>query len=228
MIKRVCLLLIVCFISLGAIAAEKADPFAVGEKWVYKHDGPKPMSWRNEKIEGDMVRVVTGIKGEGEQKRWIIKETYGAADERPTSSYIDSNNQYSKMDSGADRSMTYDPAVPFYFPELKVDETKEIKTQFSFGQGGFPVSITYKRVADETIKVPAGEFKNCQHYKVETVFTFNRDGNEFKMKSNRELWYNAKVNGFVKIMMIQPDREFNGEVRKGYTASSELKEYSKK
>jgi hypothetical protein len=228
MIKKVCLLTIVCCISLVAIASEKADPFAVGEKWVYKHDGPKPMSWNNQKIDGDMVRVVTGTTGEGEQKRWIIKETYGTADERPTSSYIDSKKQYSKMDSGSDRSMTYDPAVPYYFPELKVDEAKEIKTNLNFGQGGFPISMTYKRVADETVKIPAGEFKNCQHYKVDILITFNRDGNEFKMKSNRELWYNAKVNGLVKIVTIQPDREYNGQVRKGYTATSELKKYSKK
>ncbi len=228
MIKKECLILIVCCISMGAIASDKTDPFTVGEKWVYKHDGPKPMSWRNEKINGDMVRVVTGIKGEGEQKRWIIKDTYGTADERPTSSYIDSKKQYSKMDSGSDRSMTYEPAVPYYFPKLKVDETKEIATKFNYGQDGFPVSMKFKRVADATVKVPAGEFKNCQHYKVETVFTFNSDGNEFKMKFNRELWYNAKVNGLVKSVTIQPDREYNGQVRKGYTATSELKKYSKK
>ncbi len=228
MFKKACLFLIVCSISLGAIAAEKADPFAVGEKWVYKHDGPRPMSRSSDQIEGDRIQVVTEIRGEGEKKLWIIKETYGADDERPTSYYIDVNKQYAKRDSGPDRSMTYDPAVPYYFPELKVGEEKEIKTNSSFGQGEFPISMTYKRVADETVKVPAGEFENCQHYKVEIVYTFNRGGNEMKMTSNNELWYNAKVNGMVKIVLIRPDREFNGQVRKGYTATSELKEYSRK
>jgi hypothetical protein len=227
MIKKVCLLLIVCCISLGAIASEKADPFAVGEKWVYKYDGPKPMTRSSDKFEGDRIQVVTEIRGEGEKKRWIIKESYGAADERPTSYYVDSKKQYAKRDTGPDRSRTYDSAVPYYFPELKVGQEKEIKTK-STGQWSFPISMTYKRLADATVKVPAGEFKNCQHYTVEIVYTFNRNGTESKMKSNKELWYNAKVNGLVKTLMIRPDREYNGQVRKGYTATSELKEYSKK
>lgn len=214
-------------IAVGVMAGtvEAADPFTVGEKWTYKHEGAVPMRPPGYTITGDRVREVLGVQGESEKRRWSIREQWGDDDEWAGERLVCAERLFDKMEArGGEMVTTVDPAYPFDFLNLKPGEEKKLKSTFQFGeQFSFPIEATAKRVKDETVKVPAGEFENCVHIECEETVTFSPpDGDEMKITTKREQWYHPKVNGMVK--EIYTTQTFNGGTNKG---TSELKSYSK-
>lgn len=225
--KGVVLATVVLFFAVAATASEEEQTFQVGEKWVYKHEGPRPGGMSQESIDGDRTREVISVEGSGENKRWVIKETFGEYDDRPSRAYVDSKRLVTKREFGYEFSMDFDPPVPFDVQILKADEEKKYETELSFGENSIPFKVTSKRVANETIKVPAGEFKDCHHYQNTITIVFSREGDEVTIKTNQDIWYHPKVNGIVKDVYKRGPVQFGGETREGYTATSQLKSYSK-
>ena len=54
-----------------------AEDWKVGEKWTYKHEGPRPFADSSAMIKGDRTVEVTTIKGEGAEKRYLLKNMWG-------------------------------------------------------------------------------------------------------------------------------------------------------
>ncbi len=204
--------------------AQADDPFAVGEKWTYEHDGAIPMRPPDSTITGDRTREVVVIQGDGEEKRWVILEAWGDDDEWAGKRFVGADRMYDRMEGGGDRVITINPATLYDGLNLKPGEEKNLESTFEFGADwSFPMKLTAKRVKDETIKVPAGEFENCIHVQSEEAVTFTPpNGDEMTITTKRKQWFHSDVNGLVKeIFMIGLP---NGGEEKGV---SELKLYTK-
>lgn len=206
----------------GAALAD--DPFSVGETWTYKHEGAIPMRPPDSTITGDRIREVVAVQGENEKKRWLIQEKWGDNDQWAGKLCVSAERMYDRIDSGEGRLITIEPGNPFDYLNVKSGETKEYECTFKFGEGmSFPLKLTAKRVQDETVKVPAGDFENCIHIQTEETVTFSPpDGNKMTITSKREQWYSPKVNGLVK--EIYSGQSPDGQTTKG---TSELKSYTK-
>ena len=95
---RTTVLAIAILCCIGVVsAAESKVPFEVGEKWVYKHDGPRPWGRGQDKVDGDRVREVVSVKEQEKVKLWVVKETYGTYDERPRRVYVDGKRMVPKQ-----------------------------------------------------------------------------------------------------------------------------------
>ncbi|RJP32553.1 MAG: hypothetical protein C4527_05870 [Candidatus Omnitrophota bacterium] len=203
-----------------------ADTWTVGEKWTYQHEGAVPWRSPDQQIDGDRIREVVSVQGEGEAKRWLISEIWGNESDRAGSQHVDAQRLYDKMDIPNGESVPFKPALPFDYLNLKAGEKKDYESKVT-GPDGMEVPLKYsaERLADETIKVPAGEYKNCVHVKSQESIIFSREGQELTITTNRESWYHPSVNGMVKEIfstkMPMPDMPES----KG---TSSLKAYAKK
>jgi len=191
----------------------------VGEKWVYKHEGPRPYNNPSSTVKGDRTVEVTAIKGEGVEKRYLLKNMWGTEDANPATSYIDPNNMIDKLDIEGMAILTLDPPIPAIW-SLKVGEEKVVKTQLDFG--GFAIPITYvaKRLKNEALTVPAGQFKDCQH--VQTISTMQNEMGE-PVKNKTDTWYHPKVKNSVKDVIVT-----NYQSENSYSATSVLKTHTVK
>jgi len=88
------------------------------------------------------------------------------------------------------------------------------------------VKVIAKRLPDATVKVPAGEFTDCVHVEMQTIITFKNDQGEVKISMKQEIFTHSKVNGAVKETFTFEPTKFGDQERKGYTSTSELKEYT--
>ena len=120
--------------------------------------------------------------------------------------------------------MTVEPGYPFDYLNLKPGEEKKLEVKFRFGEDrSFPLRLTAKRVQDETVKVPSGEFENCIHIQCEETVTFTSpDGDEITITTKRQQWYHPKVNGLVKEIFTREAPDGGSD-----TGTSELKSYAK-
>jgi len=196
-----------------------AEDWKVGEKWTYKHEGPRPFADSSATIQGDRTVEVIAIKEEGADKRFLLKTLWGTDDANPSTAYIDPKKMLHKIDIGNLGSLGFTPPVPTVWL-LKPEEQKILKTQMDIA--GFSLTIEYlaKRLKDETITVPAGKFKNCQHIQVITS-TQNATGQPVKHK--QDYWYHPKIGNLVKDVVVT---NYQGD--NSYASTSVLKSYTKK
>ena len=196
-----------------------AEDWKVGEKWVYQHEGPRPYSDPSSTVEGDRAMEVTALQGRGAQQRYLLKNMWGAADATPTTVHIDAKNMIHKIEIESVAVMLFDPPVPVFW-QLKVGEEKTLKTKMELGGFVIPIEYVAKRLKDETLTVPAGEFKNCRHMQI--VGTTQSDMFPTS-KSKVDHWYHPRVKNLVKETVIT-----NYEGDNSYTATSVLKSHTKK
>lgn len=189
----------------------------VGEKWTYKHEGPRPYGDGTGTVQGDRTVEVTAIKGEGAEKRYLLKNLWGTADVNPTTTHIDPNNMLHKLDVEGMGIVTLDPPVPTIW-RLKVGEEKVVKTELDFGGFAMPIEYVAKRLKDETLTVPAGEFKHCQH--IQIISTLQGQMGE-PMKNKTDIWYHPKVKNTVKEAIITHYQTANS-----YTSTDVLKSHT--
>jgi hypothetical protein len=197
----------------------RGEDWKVGEKWIYKHEGPHPYGDPSTAVKGDRTDEVIAIKGEGAEKRYLLKTKWGKDDGNPGTAYIDSKNMFHKIDIESMATLSFDPAVPAIWPLLKPGEEEVLKTKMEFGGYSIPIEYVAKRLKDETITVPAGEFENCQHVQVISS-TESAMGEPIKMK--HDFWYHPKVKYFVKEVVVT---NYQGE--NSYSGTSVLKSYTK-
>lgn len=196
-----------------------AEDWKVGEKWTYKHEGPRPFSDPSIKIKGDLTVEVTKIEGEGAAKRYLLKTLWGTEDANPTTTYIDPNNMIHKMEIQYMAVLLFNPPVPAVWP-LKPGEQKTLKTNMDVGGFVIPIEYVTKRLKDETITVPAGQFEKCRHFEIISSLQ-NEMGEPMKVKTDQ--WYHPKVRNYVKevvIMNYQGDNSYTGtSILKAHTTS---------
>jgi hypothetical protein len=190
----------------------------VGEKWLYKHEGSRPFSDSSTKVVGDRTLEVIAVKGEGKDKRYLLKNLWGTEDANPATSYIDPNNMVHKMDIEFLGILNLDPPIPAFWP-LKPDQQKTIKTNMEIMGFSIPIEYVAKCLKNETITVPAGKFQDCQ--RVQIVSSMQNEMGE-NVKSMVEHWYHPKVRNLVKEIIIT-----NYQSDNSYTSTSVLKSYKK-
>lgn len=200
----------------GAVYGEDWKP---GEKWTYQHQGPRPFSDGTATVKGNRTMELIAIQGEGDQKRYLLKNAWGTEDANPTISHIDTKNLVHKIEIQALGTLAFEPPVPTFW-SLKVDEVKTLATKMDFA--GFAITLNYraKRLADETVSVPAGTFADCQH--VQITSTMQSDMLP-PTKSKIDYWYHPKVKNMVKEVIVT-----NYEGDNSYTGTSVLKAHTKR
>jgi len=212
--------LLVFIVTLVVLAGGSVygEDWKVGEKWTYKHEGPRPYSDSSAMVKGDRTVEVAAIKGEEADKRYLLKNNWGTEDANPATSYIDPNNMNHKMDIEFLGTLLLNPPVPIFWP-LKPGQQKILKTKMDFMGFSIPIEFVAKGLKDETISVPAGKFKDCQHVQIISSMQ-NETGQTVKNKV--EYWYHSKVKNLVKEIIIT-----NYQSDNGYSATSVLKSYTK-
>jgi hypothetical protein len=199
----------------GTIAT--AEDWKVGQKWTYKHEGPRLFSDPSVTIKGDRTVEVTKIEGEGTAKRYLLKTVWGTEDTNPTTTYIDPNNMIHKIEIESMAILLFTPPVPAFW-SLNPDEQKTLKTNMDIGGFIIPLEYVAKRLKGETLTVPAGKFENCQHIQIICSFQ-NEMGESAKVKT--DYWYHPKVKNLVKEVTI-----INYQSDNSYTGTSVLKSYT--
>lgn len=196
-----------------------AEDWKIGEKWTYKHEGPRPFADPSATIQGDRTVEIIAIKGEGADKRFHLKTLWGTEDANPTTTYIDTKKMIHKIDIEYLGALGFTPPVPAIWL-LKSAEQKTLKTQMDIA--GFSLNIEYlaKRLKDETITVPAGKFENCQHVQ---VITSTQDETGQPVKHKQDYWYHPMVGNLVKDVVIT---NYQGD--NNYTSTSVLKSHTQK
>ena len=216
---KVNLLLFITGLVILSCGNVYAEDWKVGEKWTYKHEGPRPFADSSATIQGDRTVEVIAIKGEGADKRFLLKTLWGTEDANPSTTYIDSKKMIHRIDIENLGVLSITPPVPAVWL-LKSGEQKTLKTQMDIA--GFSLNIEYlaKRLKDETITVPAGNFKNCQHIQ---VITSTQDTTGQPVKHKQDYWYHPKVGNLVKDVVVTNYKRDNS-----YIATSLLKSHTKK
>ncbi len=216
---KVNLLLVIAGLIILSGGNTYAEDWKVGEKWTYKHEGPRPYADSSAMVKGDRTVEVTAIKGEGEEKRYLLKNMWGSEDPNPSTSYIDSKNMLHKLDIEYMFTLLITPPVPVFWP-LKPGEEKTLKAKMEIAGMSIPIEYVAKRMKDETITVPAGEFENCQHIQIISSLQ-NETGQTVKNKE--EYWYHPKARNLVKGIIVT---NYQGD--NSYTSTNLLKSHTKK
>ena len=205
-------------ITLAVVAGgmAHAEDWKVGDKWTYKHEGPRPFSDPSAQIKGDRTVEVTKIEGAGAAERYLLKTLWGTEDANPTITYIDPKNMIHKMDIQYMAVLNLNPPVPAIW-SLKPGEQATLKTNMDVGGFLIPMEYVTTRLKDETLTVPAGTFEKCQHIQIICSLQ-NEMGEPVKVKTDQ--WYHPKVKNFVKEVSIT-----NYQSDNSYTGTSILKSY---
>lgn len=215
---KVNLLIFIVTLVVLAGGSVYGEDWKVGEKWIYKHEGPRPYSDSSAMVKGDRTVEVAAIKGEEADKRYLLKINWGTEDANPATSYIDPNNMIHKMDIEFLGTLLFNPPVPAFWP-LKPGQQKTLKTKMDIMGFSIPIEYVAKCLKDETISVPAGKFKDCQHVQIISSMQ-NETGQTVKNKVDH--WYHPKVKNFVKEVIVT-----NYQSDNSYTGTSVLKSYTK-
>jgi hypothetical protein len=216
---KINLLIVIAGLVILSCGNVYAEDWKMGEKWTYKHEGARPFADSSATIQGDRTVEVIAIKGEGADKRFLLKTLWGTEDANPTTTYIDTKKMIHKIDIEYLGALGFTPPVPAIWL-LKSGEQKTLKTQMDVA--GFSLTIEYlaKRLKDETITVPAGKFKNCQHVQ---IISSLQDETGQTVKSKQEYWYHPKARNLVKEVIVT---NYQGD--NSYTSTSVLKTHTKK
>jgi hypothetical protein len=215
---KVNLFWVIATLVISAVGSVYGEDWKVGEKWIYKHEGPRPYGDPSVKVIGDRMLEMIAVKGEGADKRYLLKNNWGTEDANPSTSYIDPNNMIHKVDIDSLAIIFFDPPVPAIW-SLKAGQQKTLKTKMEIMGFSIPIEYVAKFIKDETITVPAGKFKNCRHVQIVSSMQ-NEMGQTVKGKVDH--WYHPKVKNFVKEIIIT---NYQGD--NAYSATSVLKSYTK-
>ncbi|MFB3785190.1 MAG: hypothetical protein ACE15F_02350 [bacterium] len=185
-------------IGLAPVWDAAAKDWAVGETWVYEHQGFRPFSPPDQNQDTVRTRKILSIQGEGAEKRWLLEEKWGTGEGPAAVWYLDAAKSSDKTEMGENFTISFKPAIPVDWSGLKPGEEKKVETETTMGDNTSKIQYVAKRLADETVTVPAGEFKNAVQVQVVMTMTFNTDQGERSFKMTETYWYHPDVNGFVK------------------------------
>jgi len=214
---KVLLMTVALVVLVGGVA--HAEDWKVGEKWTYKHEGPRPFSTASTEVKGDLTVEVIAIEGEEANKRYVLKTVWGTEDQMPTTAYIDPNNLLHKIEIQYMGVMTLKPPVPTVW-RLKPGEQKTLKGTMEIAGFSIPLEYVAKRLKDETVTAPAGKFEKCQHVQ---IMISSQDETGQPVKHKQDYWYHPKVRNLVMDKVVT-----NFEGGASYTATSTLKSHTMK
>ena len=201
--------------------------FEVGQRWVYQHEGPRFGSVEPNAIDGQRILQVVGGPQQG-HPHWLLQERYTQDEAVVGRLHVSEEQKLTGFDietkEGDVATMTYDTPMAYPVPQLDVGQAKTIENVLRMVSPEFamPVKIVMRRLADETIVTPAGEFADCAHYQTTTHSTINVKVAKVPVSEQRDRWYHESVHGLVKEVYRKDPVKFLGWSQEGYTATSVL------
>jgi hypothetical protein len=222
--------------SLGALAGpEQAVPesFEVGQRWEYRHEGPRPGDMEPNVIDGQRTLHVISVADGQEGKQWVIEERFTNSRNVTGRLHVNQEQILTMLEienkKGEVAKLRYDPPIPYRVMDLAAGEKRTIETMLKMDSVEFslPSTITIERLDDETVAAPAGEFVGCRHYRTTTASAVNIRIGKIPITEEREQWYHDSVHGLVKEIYRRGPVKFLAWSRPGYTAASVLTAFGK-
>ena len=230
------LILLSALIGLSCTAAWAGriakEGFEVGQRWTYRHEGPRPGGAEPNAIDGERVLHVIAVVEEQDGKQWVIEERFTNSKD-VVLLYVNEERMLTAVaienEKGEVVKLRYNPPVPYQVAELDVGKERTIETALQMDSSKFalPSTIVIQRLADETITTTAGEFVGCLHFKATISSALDIKIAKIPVTEERERWYHPKVNGLVKEIYKKGPVEFRSLSRPGYTATSVLTAFGK-
>ena len=232
---------LVCGLGIGvglicataSAASASTGTFEVGQRWEYRHEGPRPGSTEPNAIDGERILWVVSSIGEPGATQWSIEERFTKDEKVVGCLLVDGarllNALEIRNEKGEKVMLRYDPPVPYRPADMNVGETREIETTLRVDSAGFslPNKTVVERLADESISTPAGEFTGCSHFRSTTTSIVDIKIAKIPVTEEREQWYHPSVRGMVKEVYRKGPVKFLRWSRPGYTATSTLTAYGK-
>jgi hypothetical protein len=223
------------FLLLSMTFGVAASPSSleVGQRWQYKHEGPRPGSMEPNVIDGERIVWVkgqgSGIGGQGSAS-WVIEERFTGNPQVIGRLYVDEAGLLTALEivneKGEKARLRYDPPVAYQPPDmnLQAGEAKTIETTLRMDSPSFaiPNKTRIERLGDETVSTQAGEFTGCQHFRITTQSTMDVKIAKIPMTEDREQWFHPSAKGMVKEVYHKGPVKFLTWSRPGYTSTSTL------
>lgn len=217
-------------VQAGSTPKESLD---VGQRWLYRHEGPRPGSVEPNAIDGErIVWVLARVEGQGGELR-VVEERFTRDEQTIARLLVRADGLLEAIEVSNDKGQTarlrYDPPIPYHPPTMAVGETQTISTSLGMDAADFtlPSKIVTERLADETVATPAGEFADCRHYRIVTTSTINLKIAKIPFTEEREQWHHPTAQGMVKEVYRRGPVKFLTWSRPGYTAASVLTAYDR-
>jgi len=221
------------FCAMAWTAPALQAGFEVGQRWQYRHEGPRPGSVEPNAIDGErIVRVLSA--GEGpEATQWTIEERFTRDPRIVGRLYVGQDGLLAAIEieneKGETARLRYDPPAPYQPVEMKAGERRTIETTLRMDSANFglPSTTVIERLEDQTLTTPAGQFTDCLHYKSTSTSTVDIKIAKIPITEERERWYHPAANGMIKEVYRRGPFKFLGWSREGYTATSTLTAHGK-
>ena len=200
----------------------------VGQRWQYRHEGPRPGNVEPNAIDGERILQVISVAEEQGGKQWVIEERFTHSADVIGRLCVNQELMLTAIEienkKGEVARLRYDPPIPYRVMDLAAGEKRKIETTLKMDSPEFalPSTITIERLEDESITTPAGEFAGCPHYRTVTTSTVNIKIAKIPFTEEREQWYHPRVHGMVKEVYRKGPVRFLTWSRPGYTATSVL------
>jgi LPXTG-motif cell wall-anchored protein len=230
----VILSVLVGLLSLTGWAGQDVkEPFEVGQRWEYKHEGPRPGSFEPNDIDGERIIHVVGVTEKPEGKQWIIEDRF-TGDEKATGRiYVNQERLLTiielENEKGETAKLKYNPPIPYQIIDMNIGQEKTVETSLEMDSGDFtlPSTMMIQRLDNETITTPAGEFVDCWRFIFKTKSIFKIKIIKIPLTEERERWYHPSINGLVKEVYRRDPIKFLAWSQEGYSATSVLTAFGK-
>lgn len=210
-----------------------SEAFEIGQRWVYRHQGPRPGSIEPNAIDGEKILQVISTFEQDGKKQWVIEERFTGDPNIIGRLFVDRDSLVGGLEIENDKNevarLTYEMAVPYLAPEMEPNTEKTFETTLRMDSANFalPNKIVIQRLADETIETPAGRFTGCRHYRQTTQSTIDIKIAKIRTTEERQRWYHPTVNGMVKEVYRKSPVKFLTWSKPGYVATSVLTAFDK-
>jgi hypothetical protein len=205
----------------------------VGQRWQYRHEGPRPGSVEPNAIDGERVLwVVSTIEEQGET-RSVIEERFTNDAKVVGRLLVDPAGLLTALEAENEKGevlrFRYDPPIPYQPADMNVAEVRTFRTVLRTDSPKFslPITTVVERLPDETVTTAAGEFPACSHYRSATQSVVDVRIAKIPFSEERERWYHPSVRGMVKEVYRKGPVKFLGWSREGYAATSTLLAYGR-
>jgi hypothetical protein len=218
---------------LGVLCVPVWAELEVGQRWQYRHEGPRPGSVEPNAIDGERILWVVATREEQDGTCRVIEERFTNDAKVTGRFFVDPAGLLTALeienDKGEAVRLRYDPPIPYQPADMNVAETRTFQTVLGTDapQFALPVTTVVERLADETVTTPAGEFPGCAHYRSTTQSVIDVKIARIPVREERERWYHPSAHGMVKEVYRKGPIKFLGWSRAGYAATSTLLAYDR-
>ena len=209
------------------------EDFEVGQRWEYRHEGPRPGDVEPNVIDGQRVLRVISEAHDPTGTQWIIEERFTNSPQVISRSHVNENHLLTRTEiennKGEVAHVRYEPLIPYRVLDLAVGTKRTIETTVTMEGVDFklPLVITTERLADEAVGTPAGEFAGCRHYRTTTLSTLDIKIGKIRTTDEREQWFHDSVHGMIKEIYRKGAVKFLTWSHPAYTATSTLVSFAK-